>query len=96
MTLERLKHLACEMRQAFHNKDYHELNKLVTENRLDISSLSATSDNAFNNELKSFIELYLEIQSHCKSELVSVSGDLKKFNKAKKGLEQYNKAAKRA
>jgi len=96
MTLEQLEQLTNDMKEAFEAHDYGLLNKLVVGNQNAISHLSASSDNDFNTALKSFIELYLSIQTHCQQEREFATQNLKKFNKAKKGLKQYNKASNRA
>lgn len=96
MTFEQLEHLTLQMQQAFDESDFVKINEIVLANQEGISRLSATSDENFNAALKSFIELYLSIQSYCQNELKVASTDLKKINKARKGLKQYSKASKRA
>lgn len=96
MTLGQLEQLTNDMKEAFEAHDYGLLNRLVVDNQSAISHLSASSDNDFNTVLKSFIELYLSIQAHCRQEREFATQNLKKFNKAKKGLKQYNKASNRA
>lgn len=96
MTFDQLEQLRKAMEFAYQKGNYSDINELVVQHQSEISMLSASSDTEYNEALKAFIDLYLEIQSYCKTELESVSSDLKKFNKAKKGLEQYNKASNRA